>query len=984
MATVYVIHDPADRPFVESTLLPPLPSLGFDRWISSDSPTASEQALARCKAALVVVSKAAQRSETVRRDASRCLKSIQTLVPVQIDDTSPDLVAAGLEALPRVDRDDEIIRALPGLLPPLEDKDDSWITEAALPISWNEQIFSQYLIEVITRNDFNRGEALMKNLERHLRLRPSPYGVRDAKNDLRALRRKRQFRLMGQYANLVLASGTKDLQIQRQLAQSLIERGQLDDAVPVLEAIIESAKPDDPEQVEALGLLGRVFKQKYVNAPKDRSASDWLRRSVDYYIGVYRNRPDNFWHGVNAASLLLRAHRDHLTWADPAEARKIAEQILARWEELRAQNKLHVWDFATRVEALIALEKFKDAEQALDAYLTHPEMGGGSEDWAVFEIASTFRQFDEVLQLGEVAAGHGIYDTLLRAADRFRANGVTSTPPQRENTSESDPFPIMIRVSDPTWSHNVTGLRIGSQLGTVITARATRDAIRTLLKDPVVVSIEESRSVIDVRRHECAHSLPFISVAEDGCYRDGAGPFQERGTRALIAVIDDGIDVLHQAFTDPNGQSRVVAIWDQSDDDVDVLRPEGFEYGRYHSSKDIQQYVATHQVPKRLGRNPDGHGTHVTSIAAGRAVGTFYGGLAPEAQIIVVITKDDGEIGYSNAHLDALTFIDMIATDLKKPVVVNVSKGMNAGSHDGKSSLEAGFDEFTKSGTRPGRVVVKSAGNERNTRGHAVVPVAVGDAQLTWVRQPQDWKFERIELWWSSADTLTFKLRSPGGDWSAVVGLASPDVSETLQEGGPIHLQLNPRDPVSGDSQLRIEIGNGQAPIQQGKWVLHIKVAEAKSGEPLHAWIGRGGGVASEFTSGISEEVTLTVPGTASSVITVGAIEIDPPMVGESSSHGPTRDGRRKPEVVAPGIGVRAACGGTATETRLDSGTSMAAPHVSGAIALVLSRNVQLKRELTANQIRMALMQKTKHYNGHFSPGQGFGIVDVAAFLMAF
>ena len=63
----------------------------------------------------------------------------------------------------------------------------------------------------------------------------------------------------------------------------------------------------------------------------------------------------------------------------------------------------------------------------------------------------------------------------------------------------------------------------------------------------------------------------------------------------------------------------------------------------------------------------------------------------------------------------------------------------------------------------------------------------------------------------------------------------------------------------------------------------------------------------------------------------------------------------------------------------------MAAPHVARAVALVLSRAVESGRPWpVANQIRSALTQKTKNYNGHFDPGQGYGIVDVAALLAAF
>jgi subtilisin family serine protease len=979
VAAIYVIHDRADRPFVESTLLTPLPSLGFDRWISSDSPTASDDVRARCQATLVVVSNAAQRSDAVRREASRCLKAPQTLVPIQIDDTAPDMVAAGMSALPSVDRGDEIARVLPGLLPPVDSTDNAEASDGGEPIAWNEDIFSKYLVEVMTRHDFNRAEALMKNLQRHLRQRRDAYGVKEAKRDLDMLRKKRQFRLMEQYADLVIRSGTNDLRTCRQRAQALIERGTFALAIPILEENVKAAKPGETEWGEALGLLGRVFKQKYVNAPKDRAAADWLRQSFDYYVGVYRQGRDNFWHGVNAASVLLRAHRDDLSWADPAEARRIAEQILGRWEELRAENKLYVWDFASRVEALVALEKFSEAEQALDDYLTHPDMDA-------FEASSTFRQFDELLQLASVPAASRIYDKLWRAADRFRASGAASTPRQRQNVRESDPVPILIRVSDPNWPGKVSGLQISGRLGTVISARATPDAIRALLKDPVVAAIEESRSVIDVAARECARGLPFINVAKDSAYTDTAGPFEERGKGTLIAFIDDGIDVLHKAFTDATETTtRIVGIWDQSD--TTGPPPDDFKYGTFHSQADIQKYLDSNTVPDSLGRNVDGHGTHVASIAAGRAVGTFYGGLAPEAQILVVITNDQDEDGYQKAHIDALTHIDQVATKLNKPVVVNVSKGMNASAHDGKSALEIGFDEFAGGGRKLGRVVVKSSGNERNTNGHAQVALAPrAKRQLTWTRKPQDWKFERIELWWDSNVKLTFRLRSPGEDWSPPVSLAAPDVPGTLDGGGPFHMQLNPCDVGNGDSQLRIELGNGKAPIAHGTWLLEIVVApDAQPELPLHAWIARGGGVPSEFTSYQNPATTVTVPGTAATVITVAAVEaVDPTDIGPFSSCGPTRNNGKKPDVAAPGVAVRAARGGTVNESRVESGTSMAAPHVAGAIALVLSRNAGRGSPRSASQIQRTLIHNTKDFNGQFNPEQGYGVVDVAKFLAAF
>jgi serine protease AprX len=96
-------------------------------------------------------------------------------------------------------------------------------------------------------------------------------------------------------------------------------------------------------------------------------------------------------------------------------------------------------------------------------------------------------------------------------------------------------------------------------------------------------------------------------------------------------------------------------------------------------------------------------------------------------------------------------------------------------------------------------------------------------------------------------------------------------------------------------------------------------------------------------------QVTINDPGNAELAITVGSTHRDMPHVyGVSyfSSKGPTGDGRMKPDLVAPGEKILSAATGKLLMDRAegkqceyveDSGTSMAAPHVSGVIAAFLS-----------------------------------------------
>jgi len=121
--------------------------------------------------------------------------------------------------------------------------------------------------------------------------------------------------------------------------------------------------------------------------------------------------------------------------------------------------------------------------------------------------------------------------------------------------------------------------------------------------------------------------------------------------------------------------------------------------------------------------------------------------------------------------------------------------------------------------------------------------------------------------------------------------------------------------------------------------------------------------------------VSITDPGNAESVITVGATHrLAPHNYGVSyfSSRGPTGDGRIKPDLVAPGEKIYAPALGDCA-VRLD-GTSMAAPHVSGAAAMLMARHTELVGE--PQRIKRILCDTATDL-GRERYFQGRGLVDV-------
>ncbi len=120
---------------------------------------------------------------------------------------------------------------------------------------------------------------------------------------------------------------------------------------------------------------------------------------------------------------------------------------------------------------------------------------------------------------------------------------------------------------------------------------------------------------------------------------------------------------------------------------------------------------------------------------------------------------------------------------------------------------------------------------------------------------------------------------------------------------------------------------------------------------------------------------SITDPGNADGVITVGATHRSwPHTYGVSffSSRGPTGDGRLKPDLLAPGEKIESCIPGDGQDVM--DGTSMAAPHVSGAAALLMARHEELKGR--PDRIKEILcstatdLKRERHFQGH-------GMVDV-------
>ncbi len=292
---------------------------------------------------------------------------------------------------------------------------------------WTDPELRSKLALALNAFNWPKVEELCKEISDKIKSQTEVIDEKFAKDLLFLLRRKRQFALMAQLADVILRSGLNTLQVRRQYAQALIDQGMLTPAEIVLRSIVQDAQDNKTEELEARGLIGRIYKQLYVNnndpvSPANRTN---LERALNEYLFVYRLDPKaNWWHGINTVALAERARRDGFPTAGLPDDKKLAQDLLADIlaKEAASAEPLYYWDVATKVEVCVALGKDKEAAETAREYVE-------TANADAFEIASTLRQFEEVWQLKDTAPPGNLLLPILRAAHLQRAGATLRGDP---------------------------------------------------------------------------------------------------------------------------------------------------------------------------------------------------------------------------------------------------------------------------------------------------------------------------------------------------------------------------------------------------------------------------------------------------------------------------------------------------------------------------------------------------------------------------
>ncbi len=472
-------------------------------------------------------------------------------------------------------------------------------------------------------------------------------------------------------------------------------------------------------------------------------------------------------------------------------------------------------------------------------------------------------------------------------------------------------FPVFIHLSraDSDIPRKVAGLggRASAVLPRLYAGALPRDAARYVSNWPEVAYIEAGKRARPLL--DQSRPATFADIVQAG----GSGlPASYSGTGSFVGIVDTGLSQNHLDFhINGTAQSRV-AQWfpGQATAGIDNLW----------------------------------HGTHVAGIAGGNGFSSagLYTGMAPGAQFLI------SKSSFLTANIPS-EINTVLSAAGASPVAVNLSLGTMIGPHDGTSGFEQSVNSSATGTAGTKRIIAVAAGNEQGAQEHfqtALPPfgsVAVPLTVAAWGAT--------VDIWADGGDKYTVTASILSGGTTSVGSDQPPN--------GATHFQVFFYPSMISSATVTIQ-----------------RTRNGGSGR-IDAYIE---GTDGAFDASASVDAgTLTEPANGDNVLAVGSFNTKLPAppasygalgaISSFSSLGPTRDGRRKPDVAAPGAilysaksldGYDPAAGSppstvsTNDNYAIMAGTSMAAPHVTGIAALVWQSNTSL----TGAQMR-ARLKKT-------------------------
>ncbi len=567
--------------------------------------------------------------------------------------------------------------------------------------------------------------------------------------------------------------------------------------------------------------------------------------------------------------------------------------------------------------------------------------------------------------------------------------------------------------------------------GNLIAATIPLDTLPNIANHPRVLNVELGDPL-------STPTPEITSAAEEqpdpARWQFGDPKKHRNGENVLIGIIDvQGFDFAHPDFLQ-EGKTRFVRIWDMGGN----ARPNphahnptrygrqfnfGAEFQQEHLNRALASARTLRVPPQEIERQsqmtPSSHGTHVASIAAGNH-GVCRQSLI--AGVLISLPEEDDERRksfYDSTRIAlAVDYLLLLADELKVPVSINISLGTNGHAHDGTGAISRWIDNAL---SVPGRSVTVATGNAGqevatfpgdigfvmgriHTNGNVPGRYLYKDIEWAVVGNGiEDVSENELEIWYEAPDRFAVSVLPPGAEseWIGPIGPRQYLENFQLPDGSFLSIYNELYHPANGCNYLAVYLSpflgtDAIKGVPAGTWVVRLHGRDIRDGT-YHGWIERddprrlgriGPREAWRFPSFFTVNSNVDNSSVSSlacgrRVISVANLNEPEERVHITSSQGPTRDSRFKPDVAAPGTDILAA-NGFASPDHLwvkMTGTSMASPFTTGVIGLMLA----IEPRLTAAQVEGILHRTSRPLPGRtysWANDAGFGTINPVACLI--